>query len=57
MLCTNPKCIQLRHDLQEAWDRVLKLDQELQIMSKTVTELQEAVRQLEHGVHYPRTKQ
>ena len=40
MLCNNPECVLLRRSLQEAWERILKLDDEIQRISALVRQIE-----------------
>lgn len=39
MYCKEPDCVRTRADLREAWERILKLDQELREMGETINRL------------------
>ena len=39
-MCNNPECIKLRQDLKEAWERILKMDQELKLINQALDQMQ-----------------
>ena len=36
-MCNNPECVKLRQDLKDAWERILKMDQELKLINEQLT--------------------
>lgn len=45
-MCTNPECIKTRRDLTEAWERILKMDQELRLINEALALLDRAAREV-----------